>query len=133
MALMNAKQYEESLRKLNRKDVDWLILEGFRDDRYDLFGDGAIQIHMTPGHTPGHQSILVNLPNTGPLFFAADSCYTEENIQNDVLPGLMWSAGETVKSVQRMKNLQEMYGATIVTGHDPEGWKQYKQAPEYYD
>lgn len=88
---------------------------------------------MTPGHTPGHQSILVNLPNTGPLFFAADSCYTEENIANDVLPGLMWSAGETVKSVQRMKNLQDMCGATIVTGHDPEGWKQYKQAPEYYD
>ena len=121
------------IRKDFDKDVDWVILEGYKDDRYDLFGDGAIQIYMTPGHSPGHQSILVNLPNTGPLFFAADSCYTEENIANDVLPGLMWSAGETVKSVQRMKNLQDMYGATIVTGHDPEGWKQYKQAPEYYD
>jgi N-acyl homoserine lactone hydrolase len=45
----------------------------------------------------------------------------------------MWNAGETVSTVQRMKNLQEFYGARIVTGHDPEAWKQFKQAPHYYD
>jgi hypothetical protein len=32
-----------------------------------------------------------------------------------------------------MKNLRDFYGATIVTGHDPEGWKAFKQAPQYYD
>ncbi|NTW36566.1 MAG: beta-ketoacyl-ACP synthase 3 [Syntrophobacteraceae bacterium] len=121
------------IRKDFDKDVPWVIMEGWRDDRLDLFLDGSIFIYFTPGHTPGHQSILVNLHNSGPMFFAADSCYTMENINEDVLPGLMWNAGETVRSVQRMKNLRDLYGATIVTGHDPEAWKQFKQAPGYYD
>jgi len=121
------------IRKDFDKDVDWLILEGWRDDKLDLFGDGSIFIYLTPGHTPGHQSILVNLPNSGPMFFAADSCYTMENFENNVLPGLMWNAGETIRSVQRMQNLQELCGATIVTGHDPEAWKGFKKAPDYYD
>jgi len=121
------------IRKDFDRDVNWVILEGWRDDKLDLFNDGSMIIYFTPGHTPGHQSVLVNLPNSGPMFFAADSCYTTENINEDVLPGLMWNAGETVRSVQRMKNLQELYGATIVTGHDPEAWKTFKQAPEYYD
>jgi len=121
------------IRKDFDKDVDWLILEGWRDDKLDLFQDGSIIIYFTPGHTPGHQSILVNLPNSGPMFFAADACYTTQNIESNVLPGLMWNAGETVRSVQRMKNLRDLIGATIVTGHDPDGWKQFKQAPEYYD
>ena len=67
------------------------------------------------------------------MFFAADSCYTQQNINDNVLPGLMWNAGETVKSVQRMKNLRDLYGAAIVTGHDPIAWKDFKKAPEYYD
>lgn len=121
------------IRKDFDKDVKWVILEGWRDDRLDLFHDGSIIIYFTPGHTPGHQSILVNLPKSGPMFFAADSCYTVQNIDGDVLPGLMWSAGETVKSVQRMKNLRELNAAVIVTGHDPDAWSQFKKAPEYYE
>ncbi len=121
------------IRKDFDKDVDWMILEGWQDDGFDLYGDGAIQIYFTPGHTPGHQSILVDLPNNGPTFFAADSCYTQSNLEQGILPGLMWSAGDTVRSVDRMRYLQEARGVKIVTGHDPESWKSVKQAPEYYD
>lgn len=119
------------IRKDFDKDVDWLILNGWTDDKFDLFGDGTIQIYFTPGHTPGHQSLLVNLPDSGPMFFAADACYTEENFQG-VLPGLMWNAAETVRSVERMRFLQDVQGVTIVAGHDPEAWKQIKKAPEFY-
>ncbi|BAR62913.1 AttM/AiiB family protein [Bradyrhizobium diazoefficiens] len=31
----------------------------------DVFGDGSVTILSTPGHTPGHQSLLVKLPKTG--------------------------------------------------------------------
>ncbi|MCX5847147.1 MAG: N-acyl homoserine lactonase family protein [Deltaproteobacteria bacterium] len=121
------------IRKDFDKPVDWLILNGWRDDKFDLFNDGKLIIYLTPGHTPGHQSILVNLPKTGPMFFAADSCYTLENLNNNVLSGLAWNFGESVKSVERMKALQSLHGAQIVTGHDPEGWKAYKQAPKFYE
>ena len=121
------------IRKDFDKDVDWFILNGRDDDKFDLFNDGAIQIYFTPGHTPGHQSILVNLPKFGPMFFAADSCYTRENLCNGTLPGLMWNASETVRSFQRMRFLQDTMGATIITGHDPEEWKKIRQAPEFYE
>lgn len=94
------------------KDVDWLILNGWADDKFDLFGDGTIKIYFTPGHTPGHQSILVNLPDSGPMFFAVDACYTTENFEG-VLPGLMWNAAESVRSVERMRFLQDVQGVPL--------------------
>ena len=121
------------IRKDFDKDVNWMILEGWKHDRFDLYGDGAITIYFTPGHTPGHQALLLNLKNSGPMFLAADSCYTKANLQDGVLPGLMWNAEETVRSVERMRYLHEARGAQIITGHDPEAWKQLKKAPAYYD
>lgn len=121
------------IRKDFDKEVKWFILDGWRDDQFDLFGDGAIKIFFTPGHTPGHQSILVDLPNSGRMFFAADACYTTENLNNGILPGKMWSAAEMVSSVERMRFLQDTQGVKIVTGHDPLAWKSFKLAPAYYD
>lgn len=114
------------------KDVDWFILEGWRDDKFDLFGDGKIIIYFTPGHTPGHQSLLVNLEETGPMFLTGDSCYTLENLNEDVLPGLCWGPTEAVNSIRKMRYLRDQLGVKIVTGHDPVGWQEFKKAPEYY-
>jgi len=36
------------------------------------------------------------MPESGPMFFAADACYTGQNLKDGTLPGLMWNAGETV-------------------------------------
>ncbi|WP_199911718.1 MBL fold metallo-hydrolase [Dongshaea marina] len=71
--------------------MDWLLLDGESDDGYDLFGDGALKIWFTPGHTPGHQSLQVNLEESGAYLLTGDSCYTEEILHQDLLPGLVWS------------------------------------------
>ena len=39
-------------------------IEKLAGDR-DVWGDGSVVILSTPGHTPGHQSLLVVLPRTG--------------------------------------------------------------------
>lgn len=118
------------IRKDFDKDVDWMILEG--EPSYDLFGDGKIITVFTPGHTPGHQSLLVNLEKSGSMLFAADSCYTVENLVDNALPGLAANYIEAVKSVEVLKRY-EANGAQIVVGHDPEKWKTFKKAPAYYD
>jgi N-acyl homoserine lactone hydrolase len=46
---------------------------------HDLFGDGSVRIIPTPGHTPGHQSVIVKLPKVDVLL-AGDCCYTERNL-----------------------------------------------------
>src|SRR5262245_23694000 len=42
------------------------------DGDHDVFGDGSVVIIATPGHTPGHQSLLVNLRKTGPVVLSGD-------------------------------------------------------------
>ena len=34
-------------------------------DEYDVFGDGTVVLKAAPGHSPGHQVLVVNLPKTG--------------------------------------------------------------------
>lgn len=120
------------IRKDFDKPVEWVLLDGWHDNMFDLFGDGQITTVFTPGHTPGHQSLLLRLPNMAPLLFAADACYTMENIEDNRLPGLAWNFGEVANSIERMKRMRETLGAQIIPGHDPEAWKKLPLAPECY-
>ena len=58
--------------------LNYHLLEGWREDRYDVFGDGTVIIWFTPGHTPGHQTLLLKLPNSGSFMLTGDACYTSE-------------------------------------------------------
>jgi hypothetical protein len=42
------------------------------DGDYDIFGDGGPVLLSTPGHTPGHQALLMRLPKTGPVILSSD-------------------------------------------------------------
>jgi len=113
--------------------LNYHFIEGWRENPYDLFGDGSVTIWFTPGHTPGHQTMLVDLPKSGKFLLTGDACYTTEILNEDVLPGLVWNCQETVKSIKKIRHIREALGATIVTGHDPDSWKAFKKAPEYYE
>jgi N-acyl homoserine lactone hydrolase len=112
--------------------VPWVFLDGREDDDFDLFGDGTIRTLFTPGHAPGHMSLLVTLPESGPFMLTADACYTRDHYENQALPGLVHSAADVADSVARVRRKIEQTGATLVTGHDPEDWPQWKKAPDFY-
>jgi glyoxylase-like metal-dependent hydrolase (beta-lactamase superfamily II) len=121
-----------------RKDFDrpglkWQFLEGEATDGYDLYGDGVLRMVFTPGHAPGHQSFLVTLPKTGPMLLTVDAAYTMDHWNEKALPGFLASTVDTVRSVRKLRTLAERVGATVVTGHDPDAWPGFKQAPAYYD
>ena len=44
----------------------------------DVFGDGSITIVSTPGHTPGHQSLLVRLPKRGNVILTGDAAHFKD-------------------------------------------------------
>ena len=71
-----------------RKNFD---LPGYRWRLLD--GDAALVPGLTvlrsEGHTPGHQSLLVELPETGPVILSGDACYWQEHIEIERVPG--WS------------------------------------------
>lgn len=113
------------------KNINWLQLENKFEEAYDLFEDGVIKIYPTPGHTPGHLSVLVNLQNES-MLLTSDCCYTEENLNDNIPPGLVWNAEDSIKTIDWIRKMQSDNNVEVVTGHDPTAWKRYKQAPKYY-
>jgi glyoxylase-like metal-dependent hydrolase (beta-lactamase superfamily II) len=112
--------------------IDWVLLED-TDDGYDLYGDGTLRMWQTPGHAPGHQSFEIALPNTGSVLLTVDAAYTMDHWDEKALPGFLASAVDSVRSVRKLHRIAERSGSTVVTGHDPDKWPSFKQAPEHYD
>ena len=113
------------------KGLNWLVLDGWNDNRYDIFGDGKLVIYFTPGHTPGHQSLLVNLEDSGPMILTGDACYTADNLDELKLSGLACDNSAYVKNLKMFQDMRKR-GIKVVIGHDPEQWETTKKFPEFY-
>ncbi len=101
---------------------------------YDLFDDGKVVIVPTPGHTVGHQSVLVRL-RSRTVLLAADAAYTERSYRELLVPGILhFRGGLVMETLEKVKAFSELYpDALIVTGHDSEQWPTLKKAPDYYE
>jgi glyoxylase-like metal-dependent hydrolase (beta-lactamase superfamily II) len=118
----------------DRPRVDWKFLGGEYTDTFDLFGDGTIRAIFTPGHSPGHQSFLIRLPNTGPVLLCIDAAYTMDHWNEKALPGLVCSSVDAARSVRKLRKIAQDTGAMVVTGHDPDAWRALSHAPRsFYD
>ena len=100
------------------------------DGEHDVFGDGTVVLIPTHGHTPGHQSLRVRAGKGADLVLAADACYTRENMDRDLLPGVLWDPDEMARSLARLRALRDREGATVIFGHDPDQWRELPRAPE---
>lgn len=91
-----------------------------------------VQLLATPGHTPGHHSLLVRLPQTGPLLMTVDAVYTEALWQRNAL-GAGANQKQARQSMDRLRQLAQETGAKVIFGHDPGQWATLRHAPEYYE
>jgi N-acyl homoserine lactone hydrolase len=99
----------------------------------DVFGDGSVMILSTPGHTPGHQSLLVKLPKTGALLLSGDAVHFQSNWENRRVPAINSDQEQTRTSMQRMADTLAKEGATLWINHDKAQRDTLKMAPEYYE
>jgi len=76
----------------------------------DVFGDGTVMILRTPGHTPGHQALLVRLKDKGPVVLVGDAVHFHENYTSDA---------QTIASIERIKQIEKNLKATVIIQHDP--------------
>lgn len=109
--------------QLNIKVVDGVL---------DLFGDQSVVAFPTPGHTEGHQSVLVKQSKGKPLVLAADAMYTLENMQDAIPPGLAWDVPRSVQALYAFKAMNYI-GAEIVPSHDPGYWKNKPVVPKPFE
>jgi N-acyl homoserine lactone hydrolase len=104
-------------------------LEGDRD----VFGDGSVVILSTPGHTPGHQSLLVKLPKTGAILLSGDAVHFKENWDNRRVPSMNFSKDETVASMQKISDTLAREKAQLWINHDKAQRDTLKMSPQFYD
>jgi N-acyl homoserine lactone hydrolase len=85
----------------------------------DVFGDGTVMIFRTPGHTPGHQSLLVRLKDKGPVILLGDAAHFHENYESNGVPSFNYDRAETIASLERIKGMAKNLKATVIIQHDP--------------
>jgi N-acyl homoserine lactone hydrolase len=86
----------------------------------DVFHDGSLLLVPTPGHTPGHQSLLIRGNETAYLL-TADASYLSDLDDNDCIPGpaFIWSEPAMFASRARLRKLRDELDATVISTHDP--------------
>lgn len=96
----------------------------------DVFGDGSVIILNTPGHTPGHHSILVRLAKMGPVILAGDAAHFHENYEKNGVPWFNYDRSQTIASIDRIKQLAATQKATVILQHDARDVSKLPAAPE---
>jgi glyoxylase-like metal-dependent hydrolase (beta-lactamase superfamily II) len=81
----------------------------------DVFGDGSVTLVPTPGHTPGHQSLLVNLKNFGFIILSGDVVHSEDNFERDIVPSLNTNKQDSLASMEKIRQLIATYKATLLS------------------
>ena len=109
--------------------VNWHVYKG----EYDLVpGVRAIE---TPGHTAGHMSMLIELPQGSPILLCGDAADLSENLEKEIAPGLCWRNSEqmAIESIKKLKNLAFETGAELWPNHDIRFFESRNRFPKWFE
>ena len=84
------------------------------DGDHDLLGDGSVELLLTPGHTPGHQSVRVGER----LVIGGDVTHYESGLDDHRFPAFADDFAAQAASADRLRVLRDA-GADVRPGHDP--------------
>jgi N-acyl homoserine lactone hydrolase len=104
------------------------VLDGDRD----VFGDGTVTLISTPGHTPGHQSLMVKLQNAGTIILTGDLYHYAAERTLKTLPNGD-NKEQTTASRAKIEALLAKPGTQLWIQHDIVGNSKLKKAPAFYD
>jgi glyoxylase-like metal-dependent hydrolase (beta-lactamase superfamily II) len=94
------------------EDRDLMLVDG----DHDLLGDGSLTLLLTPGHTPGHQSVMVGER----LVLGADVAHFSVTLDDKRFPSFADDFSAQARSADRLRELREDAGVTVLPGHDPD-------------
>jgi N-acyl homoserine lactone hydrolase len=107
-----------------RGNYDYRILEQARtlrwhevDFDFDLFGDGSVTAVRTPGHTPGHLSLVVRLPSRN-FVLTGDCVVAREGLETLFPMPFNVDIRASIRSVRKLLLIEQSADATIWVGHD---------------
>ena len=118
----NRPQWEQPSERIRLVDGDTELLPG-------------LELIETSGHVPGHQSVLVRLPETGAVLLPIDAVPFAAGFTRDQQDDGSFPDGEAARpSLLKLLDLveREQIGL-VVFGHDAEQWEALKKAPAFYE
>ncbi|MGA3292736.1 MAG: N-acyl homoserine lactonase family protein [Candidatus Acidiferrales bacterium] len=102
-------------------------------DEYDVFGDGTVIIKSAPGHTPGHQVLIVKLAKTGPVMVAGDLYHYPEERKLNRVPTFEYNKEQSLASRASIEEYVKKTNTQLWIEHDFAANAKLKKAPNYYD
>jgi N-acyl homoserine lactone hydrolase len=102
-------------------------------DQHDVFGDGTVVIKSAPGHTPGHQVLLVKLAKTGPVVLSGDLYHYPQERTLNRLPTFEFNKDQTAASRRDLESFLTKNRAQLWIQHDFTADAKLKKAPAYYE
>jgi N-acyl homoserine lactone hydrolase len=125
----NVNQLKALARKLLGTPKQLQLLDGDTD----VFGDGSVTLISTPGHTPGSQSLLVHLKNSGFIILSGDVVHLEENFEKNIVPSLNTDKATSIASMDRVRRMIATYQAKLFINHDKAQSDTLRLLPAFYD
>lgn len=115
-------QWDQPISRYRLVDGDTELLPG-------------LELIETSGHVPGHQSVLVRLPQTGPVLLTIDAVAMQEGFTPDRQARPMDADGVgAIASTRKLIDLaQREHVSLVIFGHDGQQWSTLKKLPDYYD
>lgn len=104
------------------------LIEGGGD--YDVFGDGQVTIIQTPGHTPGHTILRVNLANAGTVLLTGDLWHLPQSRERRTVPRFNTDRAQTLESMDKVEALAAETGARVVRQHVTADFEALPHFPE---
>lgn len=130
--LQSARDPELEGKGYFRADWDHPLDYHQLDGELDIYGDGSVMIIPMPGHTLGHQILLVRLKRQGSIVLSGDSVPCRENFVNFVIPRNNIDDEMARSSVESLHSIVEKEEALLIYGHDPSEWEEVRKQPEFY-
>src|SRR6516162_7585309 len=125
----NVNQLMALARKLLGTPKNLQLIDGDTD----VFGDGSVTLVSTPGHTPGSQSLLVHLRNSGFIILSGDVVHLEQNFKKNVVPSLNTDKAQSAASMERVRRMITTYKAKLFINHDKAQSDTLRLLPAFYD
>jgi N-acyl homoserine lactone hydrolase len=138
--IINQAELDAALSPTPPASVDKSLFSAYRtvktrmiDGDYDVFGDGAVRILKAPGHTPGHQILVLHMSKSGTVILTGDLYHTRGNRRFRRVPSFNTERADTLASMDRLEHIASNTHARVVVQHDPEDFRSLPKFPLYLD
>jgi glyoxylase-like metal-dependent hydrolase (beta-lactamase superfamily II) len=100
------------------------------DRSYPITSDGKVVAVDTPGHSPGHVSLIV-FGDDATYFLAGDATYSQDLLDREITDGINDSAYLAIESLRKIKEFARQLPLVVLPAHDTQAVRRMAERDVY--